>query len=78
MTTRRPRIIRTRTGGRDYYYFRASRGKLTRLPGCPGDAAFDAAYQRLLEARPKREMDRSSPRGQHRWVESKPPLAGVA
>ena len=45
-----PRYVeRTKAKGKDYYYFRRSRdGPRFRMPGLPGDAAFEVEYVRRL------------------------------
>jgi integrase len=59
-----PNVKRTTVKGRTYYYHR---GTGERIPGAPGEADFDEAYQRLERAHAERlaqEADRADTLGQ--------------
>lgn len=51
-------IERITTKGRDYYYFKRHNRRI-RIPGQPGEPAFEAKYRRLLAASPKRAPARA-------------------
>jgi hypothetical protein len=50
-------VVRTRSKGRTYYYFRRGRPfPLVRLPGEPGSVIFTTVYEAALKARTRDEL----------------------